>query len=140
VVLLTTLETNRDAGYSEFSNAPSPSERYRQFLDLDYPRKVVTVEPIMDFDLETFTEWIFKLEPEYVWLGYNSRPRQVQLPEPSTGKFRELVRILELAGIPVRLKEVRHPLNPVPSRSKHAGTGGRLSSQQLSNQLRGEYE
>ena len=34
VILLTTLETNRDAGYDEVSKAPLPSERYRQFKAL----------------------------------------------------------------------------------------------------------
>ena len=33
------------AGYYQVSKAPPPSERYRQFLDLDYARKVVTIEP-----------------------------------------------------------------------------------------------
>jgi hypothetical protein len=39
VILLTTLETNRDAGYRAISKAPLPSQRYRQFKSLDYGRK-----------------------------------------------------------------------------------------------------
>jgi hypothetical protein len=46
VILVTTLETNRDEGYREISKAPLPSQRYRQFKSLDYPRKVVTIEPV----------------------------------------------------------------------------------------------
>jgi protein gp37 len=38
VILLTTLETNRDDNYSAISRAPVPSERYRQFRALEYPR------------------------------------------------------------------------------------------------------
>ena len=72
VILLTTLETNRDSGYAAFSKAPVPSERYRQFKSLDYARKVVTIEPVMDFDIDTFFGWIRELRPEYVWLGLNS--------------------------------------------------------------------
>jgi len=64
VILVTTLETNRDAGYGEVSKAPVPSERYRQFLDLEYPRKVITAEPLLDFDAEVFADWMAKIKPE----------------------------------------------------------------------------
>jgi len=107
VILVTTLETNRDEGYDGISKAPPPSERFRQFLALDWPRKVVTVEPMMDFDAAEFAGWLARIGPEYVWLGYNSRPKQVALPEPSTEKVRELARILVGKGIPVRGKRLR---------------------------------
>lgn len=95
VILLTTLETNRDEGYGKISKAPVPSKRYRQFLNLDYPRKVVTIEPLMDFDRDVFPEMIVDLDPEYV---YNSRSRQVQLLEPSPEKVRKLTRALNREG------------------------------------------
>jgi hypothetical protein len=104
VILLTTLETNRDEGYKEFSEAPLPSERYRQFLELDYPRKVVTVEPVMDFDLDEFLSWLLKLKPEYVWLGLNSRPKKPKLPEPDESKLRELFAVISGKGVGIRLK------------------------------------
>ena len=107
VVLVTTLETNRDDGYDKISKAPPPSERYRQFLALDYPRKVVTVEPVLDFDADVFAGMIAELAPEYVWLGFNSRPKSVQLPEPSADKLRAFTRLLSEAGIPIRAKELR---------------------------------
>jgi hypothetical protein len=53
-ILLTTLETNRDADYDKVSKAPPPSVRYEMFKHLDYPKKIVTIEPIMDFDLDIF--------------------------------------------------------------------------------------
>lgn len=53
------METNRDQGYERISKAPPPTERFRQFLALDYPRKVVTIEPVMDLDLDTFAGWVF---------------------------------------------------------------------------------
>ena len=107
VVLLTTLETNRDEGYEKVSTAPLPGERYRQFLSLDYPRKVATVEPIMDFDLGIFPSWLINLNPENVWLGFNSRDNSVKLPEPPHDKVRELVRKLSDAGIPIKGKTLR---------------------------------
>lgn len=107
VIIVTTLETNRDDGYEKVSNAPIPSLRYKQFLSLDYPRKVVTIEPVMDFDIEIFSSWIIELNPEYVWLGYNSRPNQIILPEPSAKKLQKFSNILKKSGILVHGKELR---------------------------------
>jgi len=107
VTLLTTLETNRDQGYAAVSKAPIPTERYQQFLNLDYPRKVVTIEPVLDFDLDVFTNWITSIAPEYVWLGFNSRPRQVQLPEPSDKKLIAFAQALKRAGIQIQKKDLR---------------------------------
>ena len=106
-VLLTTLETNRDEGYDQISQAPVPSERYRQFLELAYPRKVVTIEPVMDFDHKTFLEWIVQIKPEYVYLGFNSKPKAVQLPEPTPQKFFDFIAALKQHGIQVHLKNDR---------------------------------
>lgn len=106
VILVTTLETNRDDGYGAVSKAPPPSKRYAQFKQLDWPRKVITVEPAMDFDVDEFAEWLISLKPEYVWLGFNSRPRSVSLPEPSKEKMLALAERLKKAGIEVRGKEL----------------------------------
>lgn len=107
VICVTTLETNRDAGYEAISKAPRPSVRYSQFKQLEYPRKVVTIEPVMDFDLDVFSDWIITLRPEYVWLGFNSRPAQVKLPEPSAEKLQLFTRNLLAAGVAVRGKKLR---------------------------------
>jgi len=107
VILLTTLETNRDKGYKAVSKAPLPSVRYQQFKKLKYPRKVVTIEPVMDFDEDVFPKWIVGLKPEYVWLGLNSRPDSVQMPEPSPKNIKKLVTVLVNAGIEIRPKDLR---------------------------------
>ena len=106
-ILLTTLETNRDSGYHALSKAPVPSERYRQFKSLDYPRKVVTIEPVMDFDPDVFFRWIRELRPEYVWLGLNSKPESVLLSEPSPEKLQDFMAMLAEEGIEIRGKELR---------------------------------
>jgi hypothetical protein len=110
--MLTTLETNRDDGYRAISKAPLPTERYKQFLNLQFPRKVVTIEPVMDYDLDVFTTWIKKINPEYVWLGYNSKPGCVKLPEPSYKKFVAFAKNLKNAGIKIKYKNVRGMLVP----------------------------
>ena len=112
VVLVTTLETNRHDGYRKISKAPLPSVRYEQFKSLEYPRKVVTIEPVLDFDLRTFAAWIRSIRPEYVWLGFNSKPESVTLPEPSEEKVQELVNRLTDAGIAIRPKTMRGVVLP----------------------------
>lgn len=107
VILVTTLETNRDSGYREVSKAPLPSERYEQFRSISYPRKVLTIEPVLDFDLAIFSQWILDLNPEYVWLGFNSRAKQVSLPEPTENKVRRLAEKLLRDEIEVRGKKLR---------------------------------
>jgi len=119
VILLTTLETNRGKGYRKVSQAPFPSIRYRQFKALKYPRKVVTIEPIMDFDLKEFVAWIRKIKPEYVWLGFNSKPKSVTLPEPSEEKVQELAERLSKAKIEVRGKTLRGVKLPEANASAH---------------------
>jgi len=107
VILLTTLETNRDEGYPAISKAPPPSVRYAQFKALDYPRKVITIEPVLDFDLDVFVSWIRAVKPKYVWLGFNSKPESITLPEPSEEKVQALANRLIAAGIEVRGKTLR---------------------------------
>ncbi len=92
VLLSITLETNRDEGYREISKAPLPSKRYQDFLKLKFHNKIVTIEPIQPFDMEKFADWIKKLSPKRVYIGYDSK--NCNLPEPSLEKTEELVSIL----------------------------------------------
>jgi len=111
VIFVTTLETNRDVRYRRISKAPLPSKRYRDFLSLNYPRKVVTIEPIMDFDSNIFLNWILSVKNtqqlEYVWIGYNSRPKHIQLPEPSETKLKDFIISLWNNNIQVKPKDLR---------------------------------
>lgn len=84
--------------------------RYRDFLALDYPRKVVTIEPIMDFDLNVFRDWIVSIDPEHVWLGFNSKSRSKVLKEkgfamcePPEDKVQQLIYALEDAKPKVKV-------------------------------------
>src|ERR1017187_8461137 len=80
--------------------APPPSKRYPQFLDPDYPRKIVTIEPVMDFDLDIFAAWLVAIAPALVYLGFNSRPKP-KLPEPTPDKLVEFAKLVSAAGIPI---------------------------------------
>jgi len=109
VTLLTTLETNRDRGYRHISGAPLPSKRFQDFLDIDYDKKVLTIEPVLDFDVGAFLDMILKLkfrnQLRYVWFGFDSK--NCGLPEPSIEKAQELVDELQSYNIEVRGKTLR---------------------------------
>jgi len=109
VILLTTLETNRDSGYEKISKAPLPSKRFKDFLELDYPRKVVTIEPVLKFSNARFISWIVSLynqgSLEYVWFGYDSK--KCDLPEPTIKEAQAFVDQLTGWGIAVRGKSLR---------------------------------
>ena len=107
VVLATTLETNRDKGYKAISKAPVPSKRYEQFKKLAYGRKAVSIEPMMDFDTGTFFSWMQAINPEHIWLGFNTHPKKVQIPEPSKSKVLEFIELLKAQDIEVRGKDLR---------------------------------
>jgi len=89
-MLGTTLETNRDYGISK---APPPEERGEFFAKLDWLPKMVSIEPIMDFDLDIFLKLIGRISPEFVSIGADSKGHN--LPEPSPGKVRALIEELK---------------------------------------------
>ena len=105
VILGTTLETNRDTSF--YTKAPSTAIRFEDFRELDYPRKTITIEPVMDFDKDIFLEWIKEIKPIWVWIGYNSRPKSVKLSEPSEDKLRDFILSLRTNKIEVKFKDLR---------------------------------
>ncbi len=110
VILGITLETNRDELCQAVSKAPPPSKRYKDFSAVNHPRKIVTVEPIMDFDLEILADWITEISPLCTYIGYNSR-KKPKLPEPPLIKTISLIETLEKRNIPVRRKLLRKAWN-----------------------------
>jgi len=82
-----TLETNR-AEY-DVSDAPSPLRRYQGFFSINHPRKMVSIEPIMDFDIDPFVKMIEDIDPEFVSVGADSKTNGLE--EPSSEKIEDLV-------------------------------------------------
>jgi len=101
-ILGATLETNRDDLYVEraVSYAPLPSLRYEAMRSLNWDKKFVSIEPILDFDLDEFAEWIFDIFPFMVYLGYDNYNNK--LPEPPLKKTLELVKRLSEHTLVVR--------------------------------------
>jgi len=82
-----TLETNRSK--YNVSDAPTPLQRYQDFLSIDHPRKMVSIEPIMDFDIDPFVEMIEEIDPEFVSIGADSKTNGLE--EPNSEKIENLV-------------------------------------------------
>lgn len=103
VILGTTIETNRAELCRRFTNAPPPELRFRQLRDLDHPCKMVTIEPVMVFDLDVMVQWIAEIKPKLVWLGYDSK--NCGLVEPTQQEFQALLWELAKLGVAVILKK-----------------------------------
>jgi len=87
----TTLETNRDT--KQISKAQSPFARMSNMTEWFMKRKMVTIEPILDFDLDLFVNYINQIKPEWVNIGADSKCHK--LPEPSKEKIELLIKELE---------------------------------------------
>lgn len=104
VLLGTTIETNRDDLYEGISRAPLPSQRYRAMLTLQHPRKIVTIEPVLDFDVEIMERWVREIRSEICYVGYDSKKNY--LPEPELQKVKVLMKKLK-ETTSVRAKTMR---------------------------------
>lgn len=88
-ILGTTLESNREYGQS---GKGSPAwTRVVGFTDkhLDRFKKMVSIEPIMAFDLDLFLKWLREIKPAFVSIGADSKGHK--LPEPQQGDIDKLV-------------------------------------------------
>ena len=88
-VLGTTIETNREELHY---NAPDVSERQFHIQQSKFP-VMVTIEPIMDFDLEILVAWIKDIKPDWVNIGADSKGHN--LPEPNKEKIEKLIEELK---------------------------------------------
>jgi len=103
VLLGTTIETNYWSGVYRVSDAPITPQRYIDFLNVKHPRKCITIEPIMFFDLFEMVEWCVNIKPERIYIGYDSK--QCYLKEPTMGKTLLLINELRLNLPECKIKE-----------------------------------
>jgi DNA repair photolyase len=90
-VVCTTIETNR--WYPEImKKSPDPAHRAMWMGCIDLP-KYVTIEPIMDFDVDEMIDLIRRCNPVQVNIGADSGNNN--LPEPSKEKLYELIDALK---------------------------------------------
>ncbi len=88
-ILGTTLESNREYGQS--IDAPAAWQRVSGIAmpKLDQFRKMVSIEPIVAFDLGTVLDWIRLIKPEFVSIGADSKGHNLQ--EPTAYELKELI-------------------------------------------------
>ena len=92
-ILGTTVETNRENHTFKFSEAPAITDRVETLKRIDMPR-MLTIEPVMEFDVEALALIVEELAPEFVNIGANSRT-EIELPEPSKDDLKKLIARLE---------------------------------------------
>ncbi len=96
----TTIETNRIIPESK---APEPVERYLGIKKFKGEADIfITIEPIIDFDIDELVDWIQKIRPYFVNIGADSK--NSGLTEPSPSKLRELIKALQDKGITIKKK------------------------------------
>ena len=104
VLLGATIETDRDEGYSAISRAPKPSERLQAMAKLEWPAKVVSVEPVLRFS-ERFPQLLAEVKPLLAYVGYDNYG--CKLPEPRLSETLQLIETLRSLGIEVVEKTLR---------------------------------
>lgn len=105
VILGITLETNRDQYYKLVSNAPLPKQRFLDFLTVKHPRKSITIEPILKFDLPALFHMVKSINPERIYIGYDTK--NSGLPEPKLADVEHFIRYLEGSHFNVKKKLMR---------------------------------
>jgi hypothetical protein len=87
-VLACTIETNRS--YPDISLAPRTDERARVMgFAAQTLSKMISIEPVMDFDLPEFVDMIRAINPEFVSIGADSKGHN--LPEPPPEKLQAFI-------------------------------------------------
>ena len=97
-----TIETNRQEELNKISKAPPIKERIEAMRKLQGNGIFLTLEPLMDFDLEMFVALIRGVNPEFVNIGSDSKNHG--LNEPSKKKIEFLITKLK-AFTEVRIKD-----------------------------------
>lgn len=93
-VLGTTLETNKI--WPEMGKTPTPDDRISALCEINMER-MITIEPIMEFDLDAMVSLIVACHPGWVVVGADSKGND--LPEPDSIKIVALLDALKSYNI-----------------------------------------
>lgn len=110
VVLGATIEGNASTN----GQAPAVTQRLVEMARLRgmAPGRhlMISIEPIMEFNLDSFVEQIRVIEPAFVYVGYDNHPNlHAHLYEPPLAKTQELIRHLSAFTV-VRVKTLREAM------------------------------
>ena len=106
-LLGSTIETNRPYG-KEIGFAPSPYKRMLAMRKLKGFVKFISMEPIMDFDIDVMAKWIGMIKPKFMNIGLDSK--RSRLPEPTSSKVFKLEKIIRKRGN--HIADKTHERNP----------------------------
>ena len=101
-VLGTTIESNKK--HSCMGDAPRPAARMvgMRYMKLLGFKTFITIEPILDFDVERLVGIIVEAMPDFVNIGADSKGNG--LPEPEWSKVEELIGAVKGYGVEIRAK------------------------------------
>lgn len=91
-ILGTTIETNRDY---RVSDAPKVQERQWSMSQVTSFETMVSVEPVLDFDLDILVGWLKDIRPSFVSIGADSKGNSLP-PEPGKEKLEALLAALRV--------------------------------------------
>lgn len=92
VILGATIETNKYYKGISDECCPHPLERIGAMIRLPWPRKLVSVEPVMGFDV-IFIDYLKQISPQYLYFGYDNY--KSDLPEPPMSKSLHLLEVMQ---------------------------------------------
>lgn len=98
--LCVTIESDRDV---DNNDAPSIRERVNEFSKLKSTRKMITIEPIMDFDIDRLCDIVDLIKPIQVNIGADSGKNE--LKEPSKDNILSFIKCLKDSDIKVFEKD-----------------------------------
>jgi DNA repair photolyase len=99
-----TLETNRKSA-NALTKAPSVDERFSVLNEYKLKKLIISIEPVMDFDINDFIEIIGRLEPIQVNIGADTGHNN--LPEPPKEKIIDFITVLKTFTKVVEKKNLR---------------------------------
>jgi len=115
IVVCTTIETNR--WYPEIMcKSPHPYGRAESFAAYWLPKKFITIEPIMDFDLDELVDMVRLVRPVQVNIGADSGHNN--LPEPSWDKVQALIAELSTFTNVAKKRNLERLTLATPERNK----------------------
>jgi len=109
-----TIETNYEDEIKKISNAPSISARQYWMQRLKFAKTFLTLEPLVEFDLEEMIKIIKDIQPDFVNIGADSKRNN--LSEPSWNKVQELIkRLKEFTEVKIKsnLERLKNDTNTI---------------------------
>jgi DNA repair photolyase len=90
-ILCTTVESNRNY-FEIYNNSPKIGNRISSFKFIESKLKMITIEPILNFDIDELLKIITDINPFQVNIGADSNGHH--LPEPSEEKLQEFLNLI----------------------------------------------